>query len=55
MLSAAEAEAWGLVNRVVADDALAAEAQVLAAQLSAGPTQAISQPSGYSIAHGQHH
>ena len=41
MLSAAEAEAWGLVNRVVADDALAAEAQVLAAQLSAGPTQAI--------------
>ena len=41
MLSATEAEAWGLVNRVVADDALASETQVLAAQLAAGPTQAI--------------
>ena len=41
ILSAAEAEAWGLVNRVVADDALVAETQALAAQLAAGPTQAI--------------
>ena len=41
ILSAAEAEAWGLVNRVVADDALIAETQVLAAQSAAGPTQAI--------------
>ena len=41
ILSAAEAEAWGLVNRVVADDALIAETQTLAAQLAAGPTQAI--------------
>ena len=41
ILSAAEAEAWGLVNRVVADDALIAETQALAAQLAAGPTQAI--------------
>lgn len=40
-LSASEAETWGLVNRVVADDALTAETQVLAAQLAAGPTQAI--------------
>ncbi len=41
ILSATEAEAWGLVNRVVADDTLVSEAQALAAQLAAGPTQAI--------------
>ena len=41
MLSAAEAEAWGLTNRVVATGALAAETQALAAQLAAGPTQAL--------------
>jgi 2-(1,2-epoxy-1,2-dihydrophenyl)acetyl-CoA isomerase len=39
-LSAAEAESWGLVNRVVADDALMDEAQALAASLSNGPTKA---------------
>ena len=41
MLSAAEAADWGLVNRVVPDDELAEEAQKLAAQLAAGPTQSI--------------
>lgn len=41
ILSATEAEAWGLVNRVVVDDTLASEAQALAAKLAAGPTQAI--------------
>ena len=41
MLPATEAEAWGLINRVVADDALMPETQALAAQLAAGPTQAI--------------
>lgn len=41
ILSATEAEAWGLVNRVVADDAMLSEAQALAVQLAAGPTQAI--------------
>lgn len=41
ILSATEAEAWGLVNQVVPDDAVLSEAQALAAQLAAGPTQAI--------------
>lgn len=41
ILSAAEAETWGLVNRVVADDALTVETEALAAQIAAGPTQAI--------------
>lgn len=41
LLSAAEAQAWGLVNRVVADESLAGEAHALAAQLAAGPTQTI--------------
>lgn len=40
LLSAQEAEAWGLVNRVVADDQLPAEAAALAARLAAGPTTA---------------
>jgi 2-(1,2-epoxy-1,2-dihydrophenyl)acetyl-CoA isomerase len=40
-LSAAEAESWGLVNRVVPDDAVVAEATALARQLAAGPTRAL--------------
>jgi 2-(1,2-epoxy-1,2-dihydrophenyl)acetyl-CoA isomerase len=39
-LSASEALDWGIVNRVVADDTLAAEVHALAAQLAAGPTAA---------------
>ena len=38
MLSSHEAESWGLINRVVADEDLQSEAQALAAQLAAGPT-----------------
>lgn len=38
VLSAQEAEALGLINRVVPDDRLAAEAEALAAELAAGPT-----------------
>ena len=41
ILSATEAEAWGLVNRVVPNDALLSEVHTLAAQFAAGPTQAI--------------
>ena len=41
VLSAAEAAEWGLVNRVVPDDQVLAEARSLAAQLAAGPTEAI--------------
>ena len=40
VLSAREAYEWGLVTRVVADAALAAEAQTLAAQLASGATRA---------------
>lgn len=40
VLSAAEALEWGLVNRVVANDALAGESETLAARLAAGPTVA---------------
>lgn len=39
-LSAAEAQEWGLVTKVVADDALKDEAWALASQLAAGPTKA---------------
>ncbi len=39
VLGAAEAEAWGLVNRVVADDDVADEAEQLARSLAAGPTR----------------
>jgi 2-(1,2-epoxy-1,2-dihydrophenyl)acetyl-CoA isomerase len=39
-LSAAEAAEWGIVNRVVPDDELLAEAEALAKQLAAGPTRA---------------
>jgi 2-(1,2-epoxy-1,2-dihydrophenyl)acetyl-CoA isomerase len=37
---AAQAHAWGLVDRVVPDDAFAAEADALAGRLAAGPTRA---------------
>jgi 2-(1,2-epoxy-1,2-dihydrophenyl)acetyl-CoA isomerase len=40
-LSAAEAQAWGLVSEVVADDTLAARAAELASTLAAMPTRAI--------------
>jgi 2-(1,2-epoxy-1,2-dihydrophenyl)acetyl-CoA isomerase len=39
-LSAAEALEWGIVNEVVADDALAERALALATQLAHGPTEA---------------
>jgi 2-(1,2-epoxy-1,2-dihydrophenyl)acetyl-CoA isomerase len=38
-LSADEACEWGLVTRVVPDDALTSEAEALAATLAAGPTK----------------
>lgn len=41
ILSATEAKTWGLINQVVPNDVLLSEAQALAAQLAAGPTQAI--------------
>lgn len=41
MLSAQEALQWGMINRVVADDELAAAADTLARQLAAGPTESI--------------
>ena len=40
VLSAADAEQWGLVNRVVPDDAVRDEALALARSLAAGPTKA---------------
>ncbi len=40
VLTAREAQDWGLVTRVVPDAALAAEAQTLATQLAAGATHA---------------
>jgi 2-(1,2-epoxy-1,2-dihydrophenyl)acetyl-CoA isomerase len=39
VLSAAEAQEWGLVNRVVPDDAVREEALTLARSLAAGPTK----------------
>ena len=39
VLSAEEALAWGLVNQVIDDADLAAQAQALAAKLAAGPTE----------------
>jgi 2-(1,2-epoxy-1,2-dihydrophenyl)acetyl-CoA isomerase len=39
-VGAQQAQQWGLVNRVVADERLRAEAQELAARLAAGPTLA---------------
>jgi 2-(1,2-epoxy-1,2-dihydrophenyl)acetyl-CoA isomerase len=38
-LPAAQALEWGLINRVIADGELDAQAQVLAARLAAGPTR----------------
>src|SRR5882672_6770543 len=40
VLTAREAQEWGLVTRLVPDTALAAEAQALAVQLAAGATRA---------------
>ncbi len=40
VLSAEEAEDWGLVSRVVDDDAVISEATALARQLAQGPTKA---------------
>ncbi|NNC81852.1 MAG: enoyl-CoA hydratase [Acidimicrobiales bacterium] len=40
MLSATEALGWGLINRVVPDDVVVAEARALAAKLAEGPTHA---------------
>jgi 2-(1,2-epoxy-1,2-dihydrophenyl)acetyl-CoA isomerase len=40
MLSAEEAEQWGLINRVVADDELLDEARGLAKKMASGPTKA---------------
>jgi 2-(1,2-epoxy-1,2-dihydrophenyl)acetyl-CoA isomerase len=42
-LSAAEAHAWGLVNRVVPDAELEAESEKLARSLAAGPTRAFAE------------
>lgn len=39
VLSAAEAEAWGIVTRVVPDDDVEAEGRALARSLAAGPTR----------------
>jgi 2-(1,2-epoxy-1,2-dihydrophenyl)acetyl-CoA isomerase len=38
-VSAAQAESWGMIWRVVEDAALAAEAEALTARLAAGPTE----------------
>ena len=43
VLTAAEAEAWGLVNRVVPDDDVDSSAAELAAELAAGPPWAVGQ------------
>ncbi len=40
-LPAAQAEAWGMIWRIVDDDALASEAEALTERLAAGPTQAL--------------
>ena len=40
VLTSAEALDWGVVNQVVADDAVLSSAQKLAAKLASGPTQA---------------
>ena len=41
ILSASEAEQWGLINRAVAADALVEETHQLIAQLCQGPTRAL--------------
>jgi 2-(1,2-epoxy-1,2-dihydrophenyl)acetyl-CoA isomerase len=40
-VSAADAASWGMIWRVVEDDALMAEAAHIARQLAAGPTRAL--------------
>lgn len=40
-VSAEQAEAWGLIWRCVDDDALASEAEALAARLASGPTKGL--------------
>lgn len=40
-VSAEQAQSWGMIARVVDDDALASEAAALAARLAAGPTVAL--------------
>jgi len=41
VLTAAEAEAWGIVSRVVPDDQLASEAEALALRLAGGPSMTL--------------
>jgi 2-(1,2-epoxy-1,2-dihydrophenyl)acetyl-CoA isomerase len=41
MLNAREAQEWGIVARVVADDAFAEQVRALAGQLAAGPSHAL--------------
>lgn len=43
VLTAQEALEWGVLNKVVADDAVLVEAQKLATRIAAGPTQAYGQ------------
>ena len=43
VLSASEAEAWGLINRLVPDDEVDAAAAALAQQLADGPSRALGQ------------
>jgi 2-(1,2-epoxy-1,2-dihydrophenyl)acetyl-CoA isomerase len=43
VLSAAEAQSWGLVNKVVADDEVTSATLQLANQLAAGPAWALGQ------------
>lgn len=52
-VSAAQAEAWGLVWRVVADETLADEAGRVVAQLAALPTQAMASMKRAFLASGQ--
>lgn len=52
-VSAAQAEAWGMVWRVVADETLADEAGRVAAQLAALPTQAMALMKQAFLASGQ--
>ena len=40
-VSAAQAEAWGMIWKCIDDDALMAEAEALTARLAAGPTEAL--------------
>ena len=53
LLSAQEAEAWGIVNRVVPDADLLAEAEKLATELASGATGAFGGANGSSTAAGR--